>query len=192
MTSIYFHGFNSAPNPESSKIKELEKLGAVEFIRYNSFDSYDAIFESIESQLDQLIESDKSLDFLLIGTSLGGFWAATMSAHTGLAAVLINPSINPANSLERYVGIEFVNYVTGSTDRMEAHVPSTYYPIPPFGTFIVLLDKGDDVFDEAKTRYKFKENVPVISFAGGSHRFEHMKEALPSIKKFYNQVLTTA
>lgn len=190
MTSIYFHGFNSAPDPTSSKIKALKELGDVEFVQYNTFDTFDNIFKSLEAQIDELIETDKSLDFMLVGTSLGGFWASKMSAHTGLPAVLINPSTNPRQSLERYVGIEFENYVTGEFDTMKAHVPSTYSKAPKIGRFLILLDEGDDVFDANKTKDYFTRNS-IISFSGGSHRFEHMQEALSSIKEFYNYNLTT-
>ncbi|MEX0660381.1 MAG: hypothetical protein WEA58_10900 [Balneolaceae bacterium] len=55
--------------------------------------------------------------------------------------------------------------------------------------FLNLLDQGDDVLDPKKTTFWFAVN-PVITFECGSHRFEHIEEALPEISKFVNRVLT--
>lgn len=40
----------------------------------------------------------------VIGSSLGGFYAAAVAARTGCRGVLFNPAVNPARDLERHIG----------------------------------------------------------------------------------------
>lgn len=41
---------------------------------------------------------------VLIGSSLGGYYATWLAERTGCSAVLLNPAVNPAEGLERYTG----------------------------------------------------------------------------------------
>lgn len=189
MTFIYFHGFNSKPNPSSEKIKHLEELGEVRFISYNTFDTFANINEHITSKLIPMLEELGSENVTLVGTSLGGYWAGIMSSVQGVPAILINPSINPSESMKRYVGIEMSNYQTNEKNTLEAHVPESYKRLPRIGMYLILIDDGDEVFDTLPIKKHFYVNR-VISFPGGSHRFEHMKESLPFIQTFINDLQT--
>ena len=40
----------------------------------------------------------------VVGSSLGGFYATWVAAHTGCRAVLLNPAVNPARDLQKYIG----------------------------------------------------------------------------------------
>lgn len=40
----------------------------------------------------------------VVGSSLGGFYATSVAAHTGCRAVLLNPAVNPARDLQKYIG----------------------------------------------------------------------------------------
>ena len=40
----------------------------------------------------------------VVGSSLGGFYATWVAAITGCPAVLLNPAVNPARDLEKYIG----------------------------------------------------------------------------------------
>jgi predicted esterase YcpF (UPF0227 family) len=68
MIYIYLHGFNSAFDPEASKVKTLSSLGEVIGITYDTYVSYDEIFSYITSQ----VPSDRSDEVIFVGTSLGG------------------------------------------------------------------------------------------------------------------------
>ena len=40
----------------------------------------------------------------VVGSSLGGFYATWVAAHTDCRAVLLNPAVNPARDLQKYIG----------------------------------------------------------------------------------------
>lgn len=189
MKIIYLHGFNSAGNSNSEKIQKLESIGEVIFINYDSFIDYNSLKKNIRQQvLDVYLNTDE--DIILCGTSLGGFWAAEISKDTGIPAILINPAVNPRETLSKHLGIKMSNHVTGEINILQPSVVTSYPTIPESGYFLVLLDEGDNVIDAFKTEKYFKKNT-VHVFKNGSHRFEHMTQAIPFIEKWYNRLLTT-
>ena len=54
---------------------------------------------------------------------------------------------------------------------------------------LVLLDMGDDVLDSNATIKHFEGHADIVTFEGGSHRFEHLPEALDHIKRFANTLV---
>ena len=42
---------------------------------------------------------------------------------------------------------------------------------------------ADELIDSEKTLAMYKEKANVMTYAGGSHSFEHIREALPLIEK---------
>jgi predicted esterase YcpF (UPF0227 family) len=50
---------------------------------------------------------------------------------------------------------------------------------------LVLLDMGDEVIDSYETM-KVLEGFPIRWWAGGSHRFDHMSEAITEVKSYVN------
>jgi uncharacterized protein len=185
MLYIYLHGFNSAFDPEIQKVRELATIGEVIGITYNSFGTYQEIFEEISSQVP-----DRD-DIIFVGTSLGGFWAAEMARHFGLPSVIINPCYDPYSMLRKYVGTLQTNYYTAETNVLTNEVVETY-PVGLKGydrtfTFLplVLLDMADEVIDSFET-IQTLDGFPIRSWAGGNHRFEHMSEAVLEIKSYAN------
>ena len=186
---IYLHGFNSKGDPNSQKIKELQKLGETITIDYDSFGTFDSINSHLSEEIKRISRSRKDQFTVLAGTSLGGYWASVIGKKYGIPAVLINPAVQPQHSLKKHIGIEFENYKDGHLNTLAEDVPASYTDAPDAGMFLILLDRDDDVFDPKKTESWFTVNQ-VITFEGGSHRFEHMREALPEISRFVNRVLT--
>lgn len=184
---IYLHGFNSAYDPENQKVLALQELGEVVGITYDTYDTYDGIFEEIKSKLP----SDLS-GAIFVGTSLGGFWAATMAKFFSRPSVIINPCHNPAVMLQKYVGFVTTNYYTGVTDVLASEAVKTYGDHQILGldeSFeflpLVLLDMGDEVIDSWETRQTLA-GFPMVHFADGNHRFAHMRDALNDIRQYMN------
>ncbi|MFA5669862.1 MAG: YqiA/YcfP family alpha/beta fold hydrolase [Balneolaceae bacterium] len=185
---IYLHGFNSKGDPSTQKMKELSKLGETITVDYNSFSNYDTIEAHLSEQILQITLSRKNHFTILVGTSLGGYWAAVIGKKLDIPAVIINPAIQPQQTLKKYIGIKLENFKDGQPNTLSSDVPSSYPDAPKVGKYLILLDLGDDVLDPTKSKSWFTHN-PVISFEGGSHPFDHMKEALPEISKFVSSVV---
>lgn len=185
---IYIHGFNSKGDPNSRKVKELEKLGKTVTVDYDSFSSFELNRENLTDEILRITRSHKDHFATLVGTSLGGYWASVIGKTYGIPAVLVNPAVRPQQTLMKHIGVEYRNFKDGELKILTEDKPASYPDAPKAGMFLILLDRGDDVINPNKTQSWFTVN-PVVTFKGGSHRFEHMKEALPEVGKFVNRVL---
>ena len=189
MTFIYLHGFNSKGNPTSDKLKELDKLGDVITLNYNSFAPYEGILENLAEKVKKEIRTYPAGEVALVGTSLGGYWAGTLSGIYGIPAILMNPAIRPAKTLKKNVGLTLKNFVSGEVNTLSEDIPKSYPDLPKKGILMIMVDEGDEVLDPYETQKYFADYGPIL-FNEGSHRFEHMPEALPKIKKFLNHTIS--
>ena len=186
---VYIHGFNSAYNPDSDKVKNLQTLGKVWGVTYDSFAPYDDILSSLKTLFSTM---DLPEDVVFVGTSLGAFWATECAKAFGAPSVIINPCHSPKEMLQKYIDIEHINYLTGQKQTLtqesvnsyndrKIHEELTgywYYPL-------LILDMGDEVIDSKRTISLMKSFRKVI-FQGGSHRFDHMEQSLSEIKRYVN------
>ncbi len=96
----------------------------------------------------------------VIGSSLGGFYATRVAETTGCKAVLLNPAVDPARDLAKYIGEqtswhnpaerfffkpEFIDELRALTCQGLVH-PENYFAV---------IAKGDEVLDwrEMAARY---------------------------------------
>lgn len=183
MNYVYLHGFNSAYDPLSTKVQELNKIGKVFGVTYNTFGTYQEIVDEISSQVP---DSD---ELVFVGTSLGGFWAAEMARKFGVPSVIINPCTDPRVMLQKYVGIAQTNYINGEVNTLTTESVNSYpgSGISRAGHYLplVLLDMGDDVIDSFQTQ-KDLEGFPMIHWEEGSHRFDHIQDATKHIQSYVN------
>lgn len=189
MTFIYLHGFNSKGKPTSTKLEELGKLGDVITFDYNSFTPYEEILEYLKVKVEKELRTRTYGEVTIVGTSLGAYWAATLSDIFGVPAILMNPAIRPSKTLQKHVGVTLKNFVSNEVNTLSEDVPISYPDLPKKGILMIMVDEGDEVLDPYETLKYFANYGPIL-FKGGSHRFEHMSEAVPKIKKFLNQTIS--
>lgn len=183
---IYLHGFNSSGN--GNKVKILEKEFNVISPSYPSNDIDKAI-----KIVNDLIEKHKSdNEIMLVGTSMGGFIAQYLGVKHNLKYVLINPSLEPCKTLSRHLG-KNTNFTTNEVytlteDNIKEFEKYTITnPCNGSGT-LMLLDSGDKVINHEYAVNLYKGKSQIKMFDGGSHRFDHLKEAMPIIKEYYNAI----
>jgi len=195
LTLNYLHGFNSAALATDTKVGELATRFDVHRINYDSFAPREAILESITR------EAVTGGDTAFIGTSLGGYLAAVMGQRTGRPAIMVNPSCDPHWALDHYRGMTLENYklpeqpaktlTAAAIDSYQACALSTDpadYTIPP----LLVLDTGDELLDARATQARYASLGPALVFEGGSHRFEHMLNALDGIEAYLTRSVPSA
>ncbi len=184
MKVIYIHGFNSAGFGD--KVNKLKSaFGEENVISINlPYDPDKAI-----KLLSYLVERLKDDDLYLFGTSLGGFYAMYLAIRYKVPAVLINPSINPYESLKEEVGKQ-INYKTDEEyEFTEEHLntlkdlqPTKEEIIKAKDFIFVYLDEDDELLDSRETAEFFK-GFYVKMYPGGNHRFQHMEELIEDFRK---------
>ena len=174
MRVVYVHGYGSQFDPESPKINALAELGPVTGPRLDYIK--DTAERNITAAMSHCVDVYAPAD-LVVGTSLGGWIAAEVGYRLGIPFVACNPAIAPYRSLVRY--------------DLPAHIVHSYTDMNLKGAGLVLVDKGDTVLDPYRAVSYAQGDLMVVQFEGGSHRFEHMKESVGYIDRFYHTVETS-
>jgi len=174
LKTYYLHGFSSRFDNSSDKLKTLARLGPV---YGHDIDYTLGSEEVIEESLDKLMQINPDL---LVGTSMGGWLAGILGAESGIPFVAINPVTDPDQMLKARIG-QGVDH-QGKPYELTASAAASYYTFTLYGSGLILLDKGDELLRWYDTARILGDYFPVHCFDGGSHRFEHMNEALELIR----------
>jgi len=169
---LYIHGFGSQVDPNGDKQVALRKIANVAAFAPDYSQGYEKVLADVEPLLQQ---AD-----LLIGTSMGGFLVSRLSEFTGKPFVAINPVLAPSAILGKYIGSHLDHY--GRPFTLTADTANGYPDFLPSARGMVLLDMADELLDSQATLDALGPQMTVHTFAGGSHRFSHMEEALPLIQ----------
>ena len=174
---LYCHGFASNFDPEKEKVRALSTLAPVEGVTVD----YTLPPSQVFAAFSGAIVAPKNT--LIVGTSMGGFFAAWLGCELGLPFIAINPAITPARSLRKYIGVGRTYY--GTTFDLKQEVTEAYKGLPfrVDGDGTVVLDLGDEVINAHATIAAVENRLPLIEFPGGSHRFDHMHALLPEIQR---------
>jgi predicted esterase YcpF (UPF0227 family) len=88
----------------------------------------------------------------VIGSSLGGFYAAQLARRTGCRAVLLNPAVQPARDLARHIGEQIAwhdasqHFYFRPEYVAQLHALEGAGPTEP-GQFFAVIAKGDELLD---------------------------------------------
>lgn len=184
---LYLHGFRSSPQSAKAQIMAQR---------------VQALHPSVSWWCPQLPASPaQAIDLLLQGTadwprrqmavmgsSLGGFYAAWLSNQLGVPAVLINPAVHPSRDLARYIGEHPVWQDPAQSIFFEpAYVQELKLlesqPLLTPPATLALIAKGDEVLDwrEMLARH---EAGQVRLIEGSDHALSDFEDHLPQILEF--------
>jgi len=177
---LYLHGFGSCG--DSTKTRLLKS-----YFGTKNVCSPDLPIPPDEAVafIDSVI-SEKGID-LLVGSSLGGFYASFFCERYGIKTVLINPSTEPFVTLEPYIGTNRYwcsgkpfEWRRGDLEKLrEYRVEKIKEP----SLYLLLLQKGDELLDYRKALKKY-EGAHLSLEEGGNHRFENLGDHLERIESF--------
>lgn len=184
---LYLHGFRSSPL--SVKSQTMAKLVRARHPRVTWW--CPQLPASPAQAMDLLLQGTTAWprgQMAVMGSSLGGFYAAWLSAHLGIPAVLINPAVHPSRDLARYIGEHPVWHDPAQSIFFEPGYVQELallesQPSPTHPATLALIAKGDEVLDwrEMYTRHQAGQ---VRLIEGSDHALSDFDLHLPQILEF--------
>ena len=184
---LYLHGFRSSPQSAKAQImaQRVQALhpGVTWWCPQLPASPAQAIDLLLQGTADWPGEQ-----MAVMGSSLGGFYAAWLSAHWHIPAVLINPAVHPSRDLARYIGEHPVWQDPAQSIFFEpAYVQELLdlesQPLPTSPHTLAFIAQGDEVLDwrEMLARHQ-AGRVRLIE--GSDHALSDFEAYLPQILEF--------
>lgn len=136
------------------------------------------------AQVEGLCAERDPADLLVVGSSLGGFYATVAAERTGCRAVALNPAVHPQDHFERHLGPQANLYTGERFDLTREHVAELATMDPPAitrpGRYWLIVETADEVLD-------YREAVAYYAGAcqsvvqGGDHSLASFPEFVPDI-----------
>ncbi len=125
---------------------------------------------------------------LVLGSSLGGFYATVLAQRRGWPSVVMNPAVDPARDLAAYIGEqtafhspeEHFYFRAAYVDELRAMTPAALaHP----ADILAIIAKGDEVLDwrEMAGRYA---GAKMRLIEGSDHALSDFEDHLPAILEF--------
>jgi predicted esterase YcpF (UPF0227 family) len=184
---LYLHGFRSSPGSFKAR-----RMAAVVGERHPGVHWWcpqlpPSPKEAMEA-LRQGIAGWPHARMAVVGSSLGGFYATWVAEQTGCLAVLLNPAVNPARDLTRYIGeqtswhdpAQRFYFAPGYVDELRALECG---PVAHPERYFAVIAKGDEVLDwrEMTGRYP---GARIKLLDGSDHALSEFEEHLQEVLDF--------
>jgi predicted esterase YcpF (UPF0227 family) len=188
---LYLHGFRSSP--QSMKAQKMaaavaQRHPAVHWWCPQLPPSPEAALRGVMDNIAGWPLEAGFENLAVVGSSLGGFYATAVAERTGCKAVLLNPAVEPARDLARYIGEqtawhnadEHFFFEPRFVDELNAQHAG---PLKAPQNYLAVIAKGDEVLDwrEMAGRYA-GANLRILE--GGDHALSGFDAHLPEILDF--------
>jgi predicted esterase YcpF (UPF0227 family) len=189
---LYLHGFRSSP--QSTKARKMAAwVGAHRPDIVWACPQLPPSPEAAMALLLRTIEHWPHASMAVIGSSLGGFYATAVAERTGCRAVMLNPAVDPARDLQRYIGettawhsderlvfrAEFVDELRLLTIATLAR-PKRYFAI---------IAKGDEVLSWQEMRERYRGSSMKL-IEGSDHALTDFDAHFPDVLRFLGLQVT--
>jgi uncharacterized protein len=183
---IYLHGFNSSPSSHKAQLLRDYMAARGEADQFACPELSHWPKEAI-AQAEKLVTQHQMQNITLVGSSLGGFYAIYLAEKYRLKAVLVNPAVKPAVSLESYLGPQKNIYTEEKYTFTREHIRQlgdlNVRAIAHPERFLLLTQSGDEVLDYREAVNKL-EGATQIVIEGGDHGFQNFPSYLDTILSF--------
>ncbi|MCK9511518.1 MAG: alpha/beta fold hydrolase [Pigmentiphaga sp.] len=124
---------------------------------------------------------------VVIGSSLGGFYATWLAERTGARAIVVNPVVHATRELSRHVGRHRMYHSDEPFDFRPEYVDELAALAVPRITrperYLLLAATGDELLDWRDMREHYAGARQII-VEGGDHAFSDFAEWLPQVLEF--------
>lgn len=160
MTIVYIHGFGSTA-ATSSTCQSLQdwfpgdEVVCLDYDYMNPHQSAEDLLEEIEDIGHENID-------LVVGSSLGGFWARYVANEYNIPLMMINPSLDPARNLRKR-GL----YTEAALQNFEDYyIENDAYGLP----ITIVLGMSDTVCNPNITFDKYKDRAKIFTLVNEGHQ----------------------
>ncbi|MBI5924853.1 MAG: alpha/beta fold hydrolase [Aquabacterium sp.] len=160
---IYLHGFRSSPRSFKAQMlsRHIARLNDNGAELTWSCPQLPPSPAEAWSLIQQETSSWPADGLVVIGSSLGGFYATVLAEHRGCRAAVINPAVEPARDLARYIGEQTSfhdpdDHFFFRPEFIDEFNAIARYPITRPERYWALIAKGDEVlnWEEMSGRYQ--------------------------------------
>jgi uncharacterized protein len=190
---VYAHGFISSSH--SRKALQLKRYITehdvpVEYVCPDlNFDPAIAI-----NQLIDCCGDTPSADLTVIGSSLGGFYAAILAERFDCRAILLNPSIRPHETLTKYLGPQVNLYTKEKFTFTQQHVDDLRNMAVKKPTrlerYFLIAETGDEILDY-RIAEDFYRGAKQLIVPGGDHELKSFPGHIEAVLGFARVTLHT-
>lgn len=184
---LYLHGFRSSPKSFKAQMlaKHIAQLNAHGAVLTWSCPQLPPSPAQAWSLMQQITASWPTDTMVVLGSSLGGFYATVLAEHRGCRAAVINPAIEPARDLARYIGEQTSfhdpqDHFFFRAEFIDEFKALARYPITRPERYWALIAKGDEVLDwrEMSARY---QGSHLTLLEGSDHAVSDFDRHMPGL-----------
>ena len=187
---VYLHGFKSSPNSNKAQLTKTaieQRIQLGEQITWYCPQLPGSPREAIEMVRDH-IGGQTFSTLSLMGSSLGGYYATHLAEQFPSKVSLLNPAIEPARDLEKYIG-----------EQKSWHQDEVFHFLPEYiqelqdiyvkditqaERYFLLAAKGDEVLDWREMVSKYTGANQLI-LEGGDHAISDYPNHLNQLMDFH-------
>jgi len=186
---VYLHGFRSSPR-SSKAVLTGESVKALSTVN-QSFEWYcPQLLASPKASMDMVIERIEASTYdrlVIMGSSLGGYYANYLAEKYGCKAVALNPAVRAPRELAQHVGM-LTAYDTNEPydfrpeyiqELSDLQVDAITNP----GRYFLMAAKGDELLDW-KEMVDFYKGAEQLVLEGSDHGIAEYPEHLPKVLEF--------
>ena len=184
---LYLHGFRSSPRSAKARVTASWVAQQRPDVAWWCPQLPPSPREAMQRLLDG-VGAWPASGTAVIGSSLGGFYATAVAERIGCRAVLLNPAVDPARDLAKYIGEtsawhsdERFFFEPGFIDELRQIAPAS---LTQLQRYFAVIAKGDEVLSwvEMSERYA---GCRITLLEGGDHALSDYEAAhLPEVTRF--------
>ena len=186
---LYLHGFRSSP--QSAKAQHMARYVAQHHPRVHFW--CPQLPPSPRAAMELVVQGIcgwPQANMAVVGSSLGGYYASWVAQQTGCPSVVLNPAVDPARDLARYIGEQTAWHDPTQRLFFRAEYIDELRALdvrgrPPAGPELALIAQGDELLDWREMAARYAQARQIVR-AGGDHALSEFPALLPQVVDFLN------
>jgi uncharacterized protein len=184
---LYLHGFRSSPQSAKARITAAWMQQHRPEVTWLCPQLPPSPSEAMHQVLDA-VSAWPAARTGVIGSSLGGFYATAVAERLGCRAVLLNPAVDPARDLQKYIG-ETTAWHSDERFFFRPEFIAELRSIAPvtlssLQRYFAIIAKGDEVLSWTEMAERYR-GCGTRLLEGGDHALSDYSDAhLPSVMRF--------